>query len=164
MPRVLRHVLLVLAVLGVGACTPAEAERVAAVLAESPPPAPPATVAAPAASCCDAEQVRYLEAVAWAAAERAEFDRLYAVWGPIHECESHDWFLDARYDGGLQFDPATWRDADAGGLRYAAFAYQASPLEQMRVAQNWWDAIARESGADAAWRQWPRCSAEVGYR
>ena len=52
----------------------------------------------------------------------------------IHPKESVDWFLDGHHDGGLQFLPSTW-DA-AGGRRFAAFAFQASPNEQIRAAYD----------------------------
>lgn len=52
----------------------------------------------------------------------------------IHPKESANWFLDGHHDGGLQFASSTW-DA-AGGRRFAAFAYQASPNEQIRAAYD----------------------------
>ena len=52
----------------------------------------------------------------------------------VHPKESTNWYLDGHHDGGLQFDPGTWRAA--GGTRFAPYAYQATPEQQIRAA---WD-------------------------
>lgn len=51
----------------------------------------------------------------------------------IHLCESRNWFLDGRYDGGMQFSPATW---SATGSKYR-YAWQAPILEQKYRAVVW---------------------------
>jgi hypothetical protein len=58
------------------------------------------------------------------------------IWLCIHPKESHDWYYNgpSGFDGGLQFDPGTW--LAAGGAIYAAHAYQATPDEQMSVAEH----------------------------
>jgi hypothetical protein len=81
----------------------------------------------------------------------------YGKWAPIVECESGgDWDYNggSGYDGGLQFAPSTW---DAfGGDQYADFAYQASPAEQIAIAERVLDS--------QGWGAWPTCSRLAGYR
>ena len=80
----------------------------------------------------------------------------YGKWAPILQCESGgNWSISrGHYEGGLQFDPGTW---DAyGGERYAEHAYDASPWQQIEIAERVLD--------DQGWRAWPTCSRRAGYR
>jgi hypothetical protein len=71
-----------------------------------------------------------------------------ANWDAIAQCESSGrWHLDAYYDGGLQFHPDTW--IAFGGGKYAAYAWQASRLEQIAIAEK----VLAAQGPDA----WPNC-------
>lgn len=59
----------------------------------------------------------------------------HADWDAIADCESGGrWHLDADYDGGLQFDPETW--LAYGGGKYAPYAWGASRLQQIAVAEK----------------------------
>ena len=59
----------------------------------------------------------------------------HADWDAIADCESGGrWHLDAEYDGGLQFDPETW--LAYGGGKYAPYAWGASRLQQIAVAER----------------------------
>lgn len=71
-----------------------------------------------------------------------------AEWIQLNGCESHDWHLDARFDGGLQFDPPTW--IRMGGGEFAPTAWQASIADQITVARR----VRTVSG----WGQWPGCT------
>ena len=69
-------------------------------------------------------------------------------WIAIARCESGlRWHLDSTYDGGLQFHPMTW--LGYGGSKYARYAWQASPAEQIAIAERVLD--AQGPGA------WPHC-------
>jgi Transglycosylase-like domain len=71
-----------------------------------------------------------------------------ANWDAIAQCESGGrWHLDGYYDGGLQFHPDTW--IGFGGGRYAAYAWQASRLEQIAIAEK----VLKAQGPGA----WPNC-------
>lgn len=76
-------------------------------------------------------------------------------WDQVASCESSgNWAADTgnHYYGGLQFSQATW---DAyGGTGYAPLASEATPSEQMTVANR--------VLADQGWGAWPVCSREVG--
>jgi transglycosylase-like protein len=72
----------------------------------------------------------------------------HANWDAIAECESGgNWHLDSTYDGGLQFSPDTW--IAFGGGRYASYAWQASRLEQIAIAEK----VLASQGPGA----WPNC-------
>jgi hypothetical protein len=83
-------------------------------------------------------------------------------WLAIADCESGDhdgqppytadWTINGTFDGGLQFSPSTW--ISAGGGRYAAFAYQATPTEQIATAQAW---TAKLGGDYWSPGGWPYC-------
>jgi resuscitation-promoting factor RpfB len=75
-------------------------------------------------------------------------------WETLNDCESNDWHLDSRYDGGLQFDPPTW--LAYGGGEFAPFAFQASIAEQIEVG--------RRVRTAAGWGQWPGCTSRFGWR
>jgi len=73
-------------------------------------------------------------------------------WIAIARCESGlRWHFNGRYDGGLQFDPRTWRAA--GGERYAAYAYQATPAQQIATAEAW----VAKTGCVWCSSGWPYC-------
>jgi hypothetical protein len=59
----------------------------------------------------------------------------------IHPKESSDWYLNGHHEGGLQYVHSTW--VAAGGLRFAAHAYEASPNEQIRAAFDLTDGSSR---------------------
>lgn len=61
----------------------------------------------------------------------------------IHQYESVNWFLDGHHDGGMQFNPGTWRRAGGSG-----YAFQAAPIEQLYRAFRIW------SQDDGSWREW----------
>ncbi|QHN28968.1 transglycosylase family protein [Gordonia pseudamarae] len=78
-----------------------------------------------------------------------------ADWNKVAEYESGgDWAINTGngYYGGLQFTPSTWKAF--GGHKYAPSADQASPAEQMEVAnttlktQGWnaWQLTSRKAG------------------
>lgn len=68
-------------------------------------------------------------------------------------CESGgDWAYagPGYFDGGLQFDPKTWRAV--GGRRFAEYAYQASRLQQIAIANDALDKFHLDKT-----KQWPNC-------
>jgi peptidoglycan hydrolase CwlO-like protein len=72
----------------------------------------------------------------------------HADWDAIAECESGgNWHLDSTYDGGLQFHPDTW--LAFGGGQYAPYAWQASRLQQIAIAEK----VLAAHGPGA----WPNC-------
>jgi hypothetical protein len=71
-----------------------------------------------------------------------------ADWEKTAMCESTQrWHIDSRYDGGLQFDPITW--IEFGGAEFARYAYEATKLEQIAVAER--VLVIQGPGA------WPNC-------
>jgi Transglycosylase-like domain len=78
----------------------------------------------------------------------------YYQWLCIHAGEGAWNDPNAPYYGGLQFSSSTW--ARNGGHQYAPEADQATPLEQMWVAEAAW----RESGGSFA--QWPNTARTCG--
>jgi hypothetical protein len=82
-------------------------------------------------------------------------------WRALASCESgRTWTYNGSsgYDGAFQFLPSTWSSAKAAvpyARRYA-YAWQAPPYWQYRVAASW---LARTS-----WSQWPACSRAIGAR
>jgi hypothetical protein len=80
-----------------------------------------------------------------------------SVWYDLARCESGarwDYNGGSGYDGGLQFHPDTWaRNKPAG---YPAYAYQATPEQQIEVGK-----IVQARGG---WGVWPHCAAELGLR
>lgn len=78
-------------------------------------------------------------------------------WSAVAECESDStWGYNGSsgFDGGLQFHPGTWSGYKLAG--YPAFAYQASPYQQVQVAER--------VLADQGWGAWPACSRKLGLR
>ena len=81
----------------------------------------------------------------------------YDQWLRLAVCESGsrwDYNGSSGYDGGLQFAPSTWRAM--GGREFADYAWGATPLEQMIVAERTLDA--------SGWGAWPACSRKLGLR
>lgn len=79
------------------------------------------------------------------------------VWAALSECESGgDWGTATGngFFGGLQFHPQTWRGH--GGGEFAPSAHQASPAEQIVVAER----VLASQG----WGAWPSCSRKLGLR
>lgn len=78
-----------------------------------------------------------------------------SVWYRLAECESGQrWWLDSRYDGGLQFHPSTWSAYRYPG--YSDYAYQAPPESEIAVARR----VRRAQG----WEAWPACTLKLGLR
>ena len=80
-----------------------------------------------------------------------------ANWKALAQCESGgNWAINSGngYYGGLQFSQSSW--IGAGGGKYASLPNQASPSEQVAVAEK-----LRASGG---WGHWPACSSKLGLR
>ncbi|MET8470814.1 transglycosylase family protein [Streptomyces sp. NPDC006422] len=78
-----------------------------------------------------------------------------AQWQSVAQCEaSGNWAANTGngFSGGLQFTPSTW--AAFGGTQYAPAAYQATPQQQMAVA----DKVLAAQGPSA----WPLCAPQAG--
>jgi hypothetical protein len=81
----------------------------------------------------------------------------YDIWLRLAVCESGSrWAYNggSGYDGGLQFSPRSW--TAMGGGEFAQYAWQATPIEQMIVAERLLD--------EQGWRAWPTCSRKLGLR
>ena len=78
----------------------------------------------------------------------------YAEWLCIHHFEGAWNDPNEPYYGGLQFSSSTWERN--GGHRFAPQADQATPLEQMWIAENAWT----ESGG--SFSQWPNTARYCG--
>jgi hypothetical protein len=81
----------------------------------------------------------------------------YDIWVRLAVCESGsrwDYNGSSGYDGGLQFSPRTW--TAMGGGEFAPYAWQASMVEQMVVAERTLDA--------QGWGAWPTCARRLGLR
>lgn len=78
----------------------------------------------------------------------------YREWLCIHSYEGAWNDPGAPYYGGLQFASSTWERN--GGLRYASSADQATPLQQMWIAESAW----KESGG--SFSQWPNTARRCG--
>jgi hypothetical protein len=79
------------------------------------------------------------------------------VWDTIAQCESSgNWSMNSGngFSGGLQFHPGTWRSH--GGTAYAPYAYQATPAQQIEIAERVLDS--------QGWGAWPACSRKAGLR
>lgn len=77
------------------------------------------------------------------------------VWDRVAECESSgNWHINTGngFYGGLQFWQPTW--VDFGGQEFAAYAHQATKLQQITVAQR----VLEVQGPGA----WPVCSVRAG--
>jgi Spy/CpxP family protein refolding chaperone len=77
------------------------------------------------------------------------------AWDAVAQCESSgNWAANTGngFFGGLQFTPSTW--AAFGGTAYAASADQATPAQQIAVAEH----VLAAQGPGA----WPVCGAKAG--
>ena len=96
--------------------------------------------------------------VATAEAKRAEAAATPGwPWNQLVICEaSGDWHISTGngYYGGLQFAHSTW--IAYGGQTYAAYAHQATPMQQVEIAQRVVDSHGGTYGA------WPGCRAKLG--
>lgn len=106
-----------------------------------------------------AEAARARKAAAAAARQRtttapAPTGGIDAVWIDLAQCEaSGNWHSTIGiYEGAFQFLNSTW--LRNGGGRYAAHAYDASPIQQVVTAKI----TLRREGVDS----WPNCGPEVG--
>lgn len=78
-----------------------------------------------------------------------------SVWYKLAQCESGgNWYIDSKFDGGLQFHPDTWRRYKPAD--YPDYAYQATPEQQIVVGKR----VQRAQG----WGAWPSCSLKLGLR
>jgi uncharacterized protein YabE (DUF348 family) len=78
-----------------------------------------------------------------------------SVWYDLARCESGgrwDYNGSSGYDGGLQFHPNTWTRNKISG--YPAYAYQASPAQQIEVGKR----VQARQG----WSAWPSCARKLG--
>ena len=78
-----------------------------------------------------------------------------STWDAVAQCESTgNWSANTGngFSGGLQFTPSTW--AAYGGTQYAASADQATPAQQITVAE----AVLASQGPGA----WPVCGPQAG--
>lgn len=150
-PLIRRAALALCLIVGASACTPAQ---MASWLESNDLPVP------------EDEQV-LTEQAAWAeSAWRAHLDHLVLSfesgpfgwpWDQLVQCEAGgNWHVNSGngYSGGLQFVHSTWI-ANGGGA-YAPMAYQASPRQQIAVAQR---IVASSGGTYGAW---PGCRAHLG--
>ena len=104
------------------------------------------------------------------AEKRAQRD---AMWNRLADCESGDWNANSqpipgtrrwdygrtfshgdRFEGGVNFDPPTWRAYKDADMPY--HAYDATRGQQIQVAER--------VLADQGWKAWPVCSVKLGYR
>ncbi|CEA07493.1 Resuscitation-promoting factor Rpf2 precursor [Arthrobacter saudimassiliensis] len=77
------------------------------------------------------------------------------AWAALAQCESGgNWHINSGngYYGGLQFSASSW--LGAGGGKYAPVASDATPAQQIEIAEN-----LRASGG---WGHWPSCAAKLG--
>ena len=73
-------------------------------------------------------------------------------WVALAFCETGNrWSYNGSsdYDGGIQFDPGTWRAY--GGRTFADYAWQATPIQQVAIGQK---LLAATSKRDS----WPECT------
>lgn len=76
-------------------------------------------------------------------------------WAALAQCESGgNWHINTGngYSGGLQFSASSW--LGAGGGAYAPIAAEATPEQQIAVAEN--------LRANGGWGHWPACAAKLG--
>ncbi|MBD7996108.1 transglycosylase family protein [Arthrobacter sp. Sa2CUA1] len=76
-------------------------------------------------------------------------------WAALAQCESGgNWHINTGngYSGGLQFSVQSW--LGAGGGAYAPIASEATPEQQIAVAEN--------LRANGGWGHWPSCARKLG--
>ena len=137
------------------AMAPAPAEPAAAP-APAPAPAPAAAApAAPAPSRATVPPPAPAPAPAAPVPTPAVPAPAGGAWAALAQCESGgNWSLNTGngYYGGLQFSPSSW--LGAGGGAYAPLAHQATPEQQIAVAER--------LRANGGWGHWPSCAASLG--
>ncbi|GAA3289678.1 transglycosylase family protein [Arthrobacter citreus] len=77
------------------------------------------------------------------------------TWAALAQCESNgNWHINTGngYSGGLQFSVSSW--LGAGGGQYAPIAADATPEQQI--------AVAEKLRANGGWGHWPACAAKLG--
>ena len=77
------------------------------------------------------------------------------AWAALAQCESGgNWHINTGngYYGGLQFSTQSW--LGAGGGAYAPVASEATPEQQIAVAEN--------LRANGGWGHWPSCASKLG--
>ena len=77
------------------------------------------------------------------------------AWAALAQCESGgNWHINSGngYYGGLQFSTQSW--LGAGGGAYAPVASEATPEQQIAVAEN--------LRANGGWGHWPSCARKLG--
>ena len=77
------------------------------------------------------------------------------AWAALAQCESGgNWHINTGngYYGGLQFSASSW--IGAGGGKYAPVASDATPAQQIEIAEN--------LRANGGWGHWPSCAAKLG--
>ena len=77
------------------------------------------------------------------------------AWAALAQCESGgNWHINSGngYYGGLQFSAQSW--LGAGGGAYAPVASEATPEQQIAVAEN--------LRANGGWGHWPSCARKLG--
>ena len=89
------------------------------------------------------------ELVTRAGVGRGQLITYSADWAAIAQCEAGGrWHINVGlFDGGLQFLPTTWWGF--GGGEYARYAYQATPRQQIDIAER----VLAVQGPNA----WPNC-------
>jgi hypothetical protein len=116
---------------------PVSLDTVAAILAAQPkpPPPPPPPPPAPAPAAAPAPS---------------------GVWAELAQCESGGNWASTKgmFEGGLQFANGTW--LAYGGGAYAQHAYDASPSQQIAIAEK----VLRAAGG--RYTDWPGCRAHLG--
>jgi hypothetical protein len=113
---------------------PVTLEAVAAVLAARPKPPPPPPPPAPPAAAAPSG----------------------GAWDELAQCESGGNWASTKgmFEGGLQFSNSTW--LAYGGGAYAQHAYDASPSQQIAIAEK----VLRAAGG--RYTDWPGCRAHLG--
>ncbi len=147
------------AIMAAEAHAEAEAAAAAAAAAEAQAAAAEAQAAAAEAEAVAAE-AEAVAAVTEAEAEAAAVAQTAAPgwpWSQLVQCEaSGNWQIanGNGYYGGLQFAHSTW--VSYGGQAYAGYAHQATPAQQVEIAER---IVASHGGSYGAW---PGCRAKLG--
>ncbi len=138
----------------------AEALTNAIMAAKAHAEAEAAAAAAEAQAAAAAAEAQAAAAAAEAEAEAAAVAQTAAPgwpWSQLVQCEaSGNWQIanGNGYYGGLQFAHSTW--VSYGGQAYAGYAHQATPAQQVEIAER---VVASHGGSYGAW---PGCRAKLG--
>jgi hypothetical protein len=78
------------------------------------------------------------------------------IWAELAQCESGGNWASTKgmFEGGLQFSNGTW--LSFGGGAYAQHAYEATPSQQIAIAEK----VLRAAGG--RYTDWPGCRAHLG--